>query len=303
MIGEWSWLGIRPRNAIRGITATRAAANPLLLASSVSGGFVNGPSVIRVPEWISSPLGRYYLYFGQHHGKAIRLAHADSLDGPWTIHGQGPLTLDQTPLFRKSIAAPDVHLDAERGELRMYFRGDGSSSVARSRDGLSFVPAGEIVSRSYLRVFYWRGAYYGICKDGNSGWGMLLRSPTGVDAFERRGRFIRGMRHAAVLLRGERLIVFYSRVGDAPERIVAATVDLHRDWKRWTASGAVDVLAPETGYEGIEFPNEPSRYGSASDVRQLRDPFVFDDEGRLVLFYSIAGEAGIAMADLTLELD
>ena len=27
---------------------------------------INGPSLIKVPDWIKSPLARYYLYFSHH---------------------------------------------------------------------------------------------------------------------------------------------------------------------------------------------------------------------------------------------
>jgi hypothetical protein len=47
---------------------------------------VNGPSLIRVPEWVARPLGRYYLYFGHHRGTFIRLATAPSLEGPRRTH-------------------------------------------------------------------------------------------------------------------------------------------------------------------------------------------------------------------------
>ena len=43
---------------------------------------VNGPSLIRVPEWVQGALGRYYLYFAHHDGRYIRMAYADSLTGP-----------------------------------------------------------------------------------------------------------------------------------------------------------------------------------------------------------------------------
>ena len=29
-------------------------------------GNINGPSVIKVPEWVKNPLGKYYMYFGQY---------------------------------------------------------------------------------------------------------------------------------------------------------------------------------------------------------------------------------------------
>ena len=42
---------------------------------------IQGPSLIRVPDWVSEPLGAYYLYFADHKGSYIRLAYADDLLG------------------------------------------------------------------------------------------------------------------------------------------------------------------------------------------------------------------------------
>ena len=47
---------------------------------------IQGPSLIRVPDWVENPLGRYYLYFADHKGAYIRLAYADDLRGPWKSH-------------------------------------------------------------------------------------------------------------------------------------------------------------------------------------------------------------------------
>ena len=38
---------------------------------------IQGPSLIRVPEWVDDPLGAFYLYFADHKGHYIRLAYAD----------------------------------------------------------------------------------------------------------------------------------------------------------------------------------------------------------------------------------
>ena len=38
---------------------------------------VSGPSLIRVPEWVDAPLGRYYLYFAHHDGRYIRRGESD----------------------------------------------------------------------------------------------------------------------------------------------------------------------------------------------------------------------------------
>lgn len=292
------------------ITATRCRNNPLITFASAAtlGDNINGPSVIRAPAWLERPLGRYYLYFAHHEGDHIRLAYADALEGPWQVYEPGTLRLDQAPAFVEHIASPDVHIDDERREIRMYFHGPVPGSdqqrtgVAISRDGLNFRASDQLLGPFYFRVFRWNGWYYAIAKRDNSGWGELLRSRDGLTPFESRGEFIEWMRHAAVMLRDNRLLVFYSRKGDTPERIVATMVALEADWTAWNASEPVDVLRPEAAYEGIEFPLTPSAYGAATHVRQLRDPGIFEEHGRTYLFYSIAGEMGIALAELNIAL-
>ena len=32
------------------------------------GDYVQGPSLIKVPDWLDNPLGNYYLYFADHKG-------------------------------------------------------------------------------------------------------------------------------------------------------------------------------------------------------------------------------------------
>ena len=43
------------------------------------GANTQGPSLVRMPDWVESPLGRYYPYFADHKGRYIRLAYADDL--------------------------------------------------------------------------------------------------------------------------------------------------------------------------------------------------------------------------------
>ena len=71
-----------------GVRAERLLAAPIItpdLHPSI-GENIQGPSVIRVPDWVQNPLGAYYLYFADHKGTYIRLAYADDLLGPWRIH-------------------------------------------------------------------------------------------------------------------------------------------------------------------------------------------------------------------------
>src|SRR4051794_4172430 len=102
----------------------RLPANPIIHPhmDRRMGDNINGPSLIRVPDWVRDPLGRYYLYFAHHDGRYIRLAYANSLAGPWSIHEAGALPLDRSH-FAGHLASPDVHVDDEQQRFRMYFHG------------------------------------------------------------------------------------------------------------------------------------------------------------------------------------
>jgi hypothetical protein len=94
------------------VRATRLAQNPLITVdTSVSlGGNVNSPTVIRVPDWVGRPLGRYYMYFANHKGEFIHLAYADAVTGPWKVFEPGVLHVRDTAFFRdaeRSRGLPD----------------------------------------------------------------------------------------------------------------------------------------------------------------------------------------------------
>ena len=60
------------------------------------------------------------------------------------------------------------------------------------------------------------------------------------------------------------------------------------------------MLEPELAYEGAHQPLVPSERGAIHEpVRQLRDPCIFEEGGRTWLLYAVAGEQGIAIAELT----
>jgi hypothetical protein len=256
-----------------------------------------------VPEWIERPLGRYYLYFGHHDGRYIRLAFADTLLGPWHTHEPGVLPLHEAG-FEGHVASPDVHVVEERREIRLYFHGSDTKSggggeqstrVALSRDGLAFSARPGDLAPPYLRAFPRDGWWYALVMPG-----ILHRSPDGLEGFERGpALFDDEMRHAAVRPVDGALQVFYTNIGDRPERILAATVNVGDDWRSWSASAPVTVLTPERDYEGAGLPQLHSLPGRARwPVHQLRDPAVFAEGDRTYLLYSVAGEQGIALAEV-----
>lgn len=302
---------------------------------------IQGPSLIRVPQWLPRPLGRYYLYFADHKGRYIRLAYADEIKGPWRIHPAGSLQLEDTPfpneppaastellasaeaaqrrtgvryahsvraeLTTPHIASPDVHVDDERKRIVMYYHGLEAagrqlSRVAVSDDGIAFdaqahpAPLG----RTYMRVFGYEGTTYALAMPG-----QFYRAGNALDEFESGPRlFNPNMRHAAVLLRENTLLVFWTQVGDVPERILLSTIDLRGDWQRWQAASPVEVLRPERRWEGAEAPLEPSiRSVAYGMVNQLRDPAIYEEGDAIYLLYAVAGESGIGIARLWLTED
>lgn len=295
---------------------------------------IQGPSLIRTPRWLPGRLGEFHLYFADHKGSYIRLAHADDLRGPWTVHPPGSLQLadslflteppphteEQLDRIREAfaasggrllhdvglevitphIASPDVHVDEESRRLVMYFHGlEGLgrqvTRVATSLDGIAFTALAETVEHTYLRVVHHRGRWLGLAMPG-----QFYESPNGIDTWRAGPRlFVDEMRHSALRLRDDVLEVFWTRVGDAPERVLLSTIDISGDWADWTVEHEVEILRPERTWEGADAPNEPSLRSVAYGlVNQLRDPAIFLDDGRAYMVYAVGGESGLGIAEL-----
>lgn len=290
------------------LQAVRLPQNPIIKPEMPGlegkrGRNINGPTLIRVPDWIKNPLGQYYLYFAHHRGQYIRLAYADQIEGPWSIYEPGTLHLNQTDCS-DHIASPDAHINQDTQEIDLYFHGiyPGKGQItmlAKSKDGLHFTASNHILGPFYFRVFQYNGMHYAVAKKGNWG-GVLLRSQDGITPFEVGSDFIPRLRHAALWRQGNQLLVVYSRMGDKPECLIINRIDLTQPWENWAPLEPARVLlTPEEGYEGADLPLQPSVAGPAkSPVRQLRDPAIFVDTGKTYLLYSVAGEQGIAVAEL-----
>jgi hypothetical protein len=306
------------------VAARRLLSHPIVRPrmDDRMGDNINGPSMIRVPPWIERPLGRYYLYFADHKGAYIRLAHAPSVEGPWRTHEAGCLDVAESlfcaerpappgpaPDWAKGgtdwlyphVASPDVHVDEERRQVRMYFHGllpDGEqmTRVALSRDGLAFEARPDLLGPSYFRVFRHGGWHYALAHPN-----LVLRSRDGLADFEPGPAPLDpATRHTAALVRGDALHVFWTRIGDRPERILHATLRLTGDWGGWRLSEPTEVLRPERAWEGADLAPEASRPGAVDGpVNALRDPAIFEDGGQTYLLYAGAGESAIGLAELS----
>lgn len=311
---------------------------------------INGPSLIQVPDWLPNPLGKYYLYFAHHKGEHIRMAYADDVRGPWTVHEPGTLALkdggfplaidvDAAPgrslqnlwnnysiyvvrdilllayrsavsdqSIRKErgiakaqnsqlhIASPEVLVDNENQRLLLYYRGLAGKTaqytgIAESLDGPPFSALPSIIHSNYLRIFSYRGNWFGLAMPG-----ILYRSDTGVDNFLPREKllFDPDMRHARLWLKGDILYVFWSRVGDTPERILVSAVDLTAtDWNDWRVTQPQDLLRAELPWERSELAIESSLHGELGlAANELRDPFVFEADGHAYLQCACNGARG-----------
>ena len=317
--------------------AVRLADEPIISPATHSsiGANIQGPSLIRVPDWVEHKLGAYYLYFADHKGSYIRLAYADTLTGPWHVHPPGSLHLRESGFLTRPpvptaeeratfearyraaaishdvleeittphIASPDVHVDEVGRRIVMYFHGLEAvghqvTRVATSLDGIDFVARPEVLGRSYFRVFPHKTMTYALAMPG-----QLYQSHDGLSGFTAGPMlFNPNMRHAALLRRGDELLVFWTQVGDAPERILLSRIDLSGDWMGWKDGPAVEVLRPERTWEGAGAPLTPSVRSTAyGQVNQLRDPAIFEERGRVFLLYAVAGERGIAIAELDFD--
>ena len=324
------------------VSATRFPENPLItvLSSPSVGDNLNGPSIIRVPPWIKKPLGRYYMYFAHHKGQHIRLAYADSLRGPWKVYEPGVLNVSATAFFRPQpdpanspefvythVASPEIYVDNPHKKILMWVHGmwtEGQrwpekpveaqqwlqshgyaqyTQSAESVDGLNFEMRPAITRQNYLRVFQHGGQFYGMARLG-----QMLRAKDPMSVFElgpnpfRDGPYANRVRHVTLLPRESSIEVFFSAIGDAPEKILHTTIPMTGDWTQWRAMSYEEVLTPQARYECPELKEAPSEAGEIyGPAKQLRDPVLFLESGKVYLFYTVCGEQGVGGAEITLR--
>ena len=283
---------------------------------------VNGPSVVRTPEWLPDPPGAYLMYFAHHMGASIRLAAADEVAGPWRVVASDVLNVAATPSHRHpDVASPDVHVGDLRQRFVMYFHGmvpasvgahlpcwgtyptlNQKTMVAVSSSGVDFPPLqpATAVAPSYLRMFQTGGAWYGVAMPS-----QLVRSADGLSAFEYGPMLFddNEIRHCCLTHHhGQGLLeMLFTRAFDRPERIYRTVIDISGNWATWTPGPVTEIMRPTGVWEGADLPCEPAPRGPALQRQNgLRDPYLFEDtDGRRWLFYAAAGEDSLGVTEIT----
>ena len=285
------------------------------------GSNVNGPSLIKTPNWLPNCLGRYYLYFGHHFGQNIRMAFSNDLTGPWIVYKGGILDLKETPFTQERpnvkqpqwateegidglyphIASPDVHINASEKSLEMFFHGldhDGEqrSLCALSNDGLTWWVQSERINQTYLRAFNYKNTRYALGCGGQ----ILKQNSDGIFQLGPWSFGDRGHRHAGVLVRGDNLYVVWTRIGDTPEHILYSTIGMSYDWRDWRATEGQVILKPKFDWEGANLPISTSTVGGLTKQEHaLRDPFLFEQSEEVYIVYTGGGENSIGIAKLS----
>ena len=303
------------------------------------GSNINGPSLIKAPAWIKSPLGKYYLYFADHKGDRIKLAFAENLEGPWKIYTGGTLQLKDSHFLTQRpeipddfdvnelgvrdvhrdhighipkkiddltyphIASPDIHVDEINQRIVMYYHGLDEfglqkTRVAVSNDGINFLARKKIVGWPYFRKFSYKDLDYAISMPG-----VIYKNSGDLEDFTIVNQIMdEDTRHSAVMVDEDKLLIFYTRKGDKPERILLTTIDLTLPSPLWKTSKPIEVLKPEKEWEGASLPLYKS-VASAINIpaNQLRDPAIFIEDDKNYLLYSIRGENGIAIVEFSIS--
>ena len=323
------------------IKITRFVDQPIIppFLEQEIGSNINGPSLIKVPDWIEDSLGKYYLYFADHKGDRIKLAYSDKLEGQWKILSGGTLKLENSYFLNEKpsmpddfninelgerdahvdhikhipkkiddltiphIASPDAHIDEVNQRIVLYFHGLDEfglqkTRVATSCDGINFKAKKKIVGWPYFRKFTYKADDYAISMPG-----FIYKNNGDIEDFTIINQVMeKDTRHSAVMVYKDQLLVFHTRKGDKPERILLSIVDLSLPSNKWNASKPIEVLKPEKEWEGAFLPNYESVESAINiPVNQLRDPAIFFEDDKNYLLYSLRGENGIGIVEFSIE--
>ena len=272
-----------------------------------------------------APLDRFHMYYAPHNSTGIGLASAPRPEGPWTPYPDNPvLRLSDFPGINDHISSPELVLrpDHPGAPFWLYVHGRTGpraegfgqhTCVATSLDAITWEPldpnpvltatpeqSGYRNSAAYARIFQKGGWHYALYKCENVH--SLARSRDGLTwehwphnpllASDPAAGEAGMIRHTGLLLLGDTLAIFYSDSAgrgenrQQTESIRLATLDLHDDWRAWTALKRHGIVF--TAHDEWE----------AHDVR---DPFPLIHGDTLYLYYVGGHERGIGLATAPLK--
>lgn len=283
--------------------------------------------------WAENPEGPWQLYGT---GATAREGERGVLD----IGDDRQLPVGESLTLVNHIASPDVHVDNANQRIIMYFHGKVTSNgkkcphqstlVATSPWGLDFAPGivPVILGGSYFRVIdidtqlqSLAFRYHYAPTNAAAPWSapdnrdacsylwqrqappFLDFSATQLPANSMAASAKVRPRHLGLHRVNNTLYVFFSMTGEAPERILMTHIPVGPGCWACThpATSPVEILRAEEVWEGSALAPAQSKKGAQMRLENsLRDPFVFEDQGQLYLFYSGGGERAIGVARLKL---
>ena len=205
------------------------------------------------------------------------------------------------------VASPDVHIDEANQRLVMYYHGllpggDQQTRLATSTDGINFMPREPLLGPPYFRATKLDGMIYLSMWEGRLGrtrsWeGPIDLAPKELLPDDITGTPDRQIRHGHVFAHQGRLHLTFSRIGDAPERLLQCELKPAEAWSDWSFGPVSEMLRPAPGWEGGDLPVAASVMGTVMErVNELRDPALFLDQGQVWIAYCGGGESGIGIA-------
>ena len=326
-------------------TVTRLTDTPLvaagMFASAALAGLepdalanINGPFLLRMPDWAAEKQAAFHTYFGHHKGKSLRLAYANRLEGPWAMHPDPVIPLanslfapeDPAPdwvdalggdYLYAQVASPDAHIDELNRRIVMYYYGllrdsDQQTRLATSTDRLHFTPQAPLLGPPYFRARRLDAVIYLSMWEGRLGrmtsWeGPVELAPPIHDGYHLpphvsghdSGQPGRQIRHDHIFAHDGRIYMTFSRIGDTPERCLHCEVVPADDWAAWRFGQVSDLLRLAPGWEGGDLTMRPSIMGTAWDrLHELHDPALITDNGQGFMAYCGGAESGLGIARL-----
>jgi len=314
------WLGY---NEIGGVMLKRFSANAIKRVGLLipikydlsSNKNINGPTVIEytLPRLLGSKI--YIMYFASHKGRYIRTAWSRSPIGKFrTIPLVYILPIWNNFSERKDhVASPEVLTINKINYLfthspsRYFAPGRQITYISRLYFGLFCFSAKPTKLPSYSRFFYYKDDLYAITNGADVfRFTVETLEPVKLEADiskllipDSEDIAIR-VRHSQVVQYKDKMLCFFTRVGDSPERIFVAEMKFTSE--EIIFSQPMELLRPETDYEGIKIKAQPSRNGMAKTAQNaIRDPFVAKFGEQYFLYYATSGEKGIACALLNFQ--